>query len=192
MKRISQVCEVNTDTLGNENVEKKFFYVELSAINQGNIALPDEPIAFEDLPSRARRIPHQHDVIMATVRPNLLGYATWDNELPNYLLSTGFALITQKSADDKDFIYQSLYGDVIQRQIHGLVTGSNYPAINSTEVKGLYLCWPKNIEERKRIGLLFRAIDNEIDLHSKKLATFQQQKKGLMQRLLTGEVRVKV
>ena len=35
------------------------------------------------------------------------------------------------------------------------------------------------------------ASDAEIELHEKKLAALQEQKKGLMQRLLTGQVRVK-
>ena len=190
MKKVSRFSKVNSDALGNEGSGKDFFYVELSAVNKGQIPFPSEAISYDNLPSRARRIPRKHDVIMATVRPNLLGYATWDNELPDHLVSTGFALISPKSPTDKDFIYQSLYGDVIQRQIHGLVTGSNYPAINATEVKKLYLCWPKNPDERKKIGEVFRAINDEIGLHEKKLAALQQQKKGLMQRLLTGQVRV--
>ncbi|MEA3349402.1 MAG: hypothetical protein U9Q82_02135 [Chloroflexota bacterium] len=52
--------------------------------------------------------------------------------------------------------------------------------------------WPKNPDERKKLGQVFRAIDDEIYLHTQKLAALQQQKKGLIQRLLTGEVRVEV
>ncbi|MCW5847527.1 MAG: restriction endonuclease subunit S [Anaerolineae bacterium] len=39
---------------------------------------------------------------------------------------------------------------------------------------------------------VLRACDDEIDLLQQKLAALEQQKKGLMQRLLTGQVRVKV
>jgi len=192
MKKVRQIGKVNADTLGNDGSGKKYYYVELSMVSEGDITFPTEPIAYVNLPSRARRIPHEHDVIMATVRPNLLGYATWDDELPDHLVSTGFALISPKLPVDKDFIYQSLYGDVIQRQIHGLVTGSNYPAINSTEVKNLNLCWPKNSHEREKIGQVFRSIDDEINLLIQKLKALQKQKKGLMHRLLTGDMRVKV
>jgi type I restriction enzyme, S subunit len=192
VKKINQVGRVNADTLGSDVNGKKYHYVELSAVDRGNITFPEETLAFDDLPSRARRIPHKHDVIMATVRPNLLAYATWDKELSDYLFSTGFALISPKTADDKDFIYYSLYGNLIQRQIHGLVTGSNYPAINSTEVRELILFWPSDSEERKKIGQVFKALDDEIKLLTRKLSLLQQQKKGLMQRLLTGQVRVKV
>lgn len=46
------------------------------------------------------------------------------------------------------------------------------------------------LEEQHRITDLLKTADQEIDLHTQKLAALQQQKKGLMQRLLTGEVRV--
>jgi type I restriction enzyme S subunit len=49
-----------------------------------------------------------------------------------------------------------------------------------------------SIEEQKKSGGTLSAIDEYINVLSKKLELIQQQKKGLMQRLLTGQVRVKV
>lgn len=45
-------------------------------------------------------------------------------------------------------------------------------------------------EEQGRIASVLQACDHEIQLLQQKLAALQQQKKGLMQRLLTGQVRV--
>ncbi|MBT4459843.1 MAG: hypothetical protein HOC56_16390 [Anaerolineae bacterium] len=45
--------------------------------------------------------------------------------------------------------------------------------------------------EQQKIAEVLQASDAEIELHEKKLAALQEQKKGLMQRLLTGQVRVK-
>jgi len=39
---------------------------------------------------------------------------------------------------------------------------------------------------------VLQGCDNQIALHTRKLEALKQQKKGLMQRLLTGEVRVQV
>jgi type I restriction enzyme S subunit len=49
-----------------------------------------------------------------------------------------------------------------------------------------------SIEEQKKIGGTLVAIDEYIKALTKKLELFQQQKKGLMQKLLTGQIRVKV
>lgn len=48
------------------------------------------------------------------------------------------------------------------------------------------------IEEQKQIAAILSYADKEVKLHEQKLGILQQQKKGLMQKLLTGEVRVKI
>jgi type I restriction enzyme S subunit len=49
-----------------------------------------------------------------------------------------------------------------------------------------------SMNEQKGIAEILHACDIEIDLHVKTLTSLRQQKKGLMQYLLTGEVRVVV
>ena len=48
-----------------------------------------------------------------------------------------------------------------------------------------------SLQEQAKLSTLFAACDQELDLLQQKLAALQQQKKGLMQQLLTGRVRVK-
>lgn len=47
------------------------------------------------------------------------------------------------------------------------------------------------IEEQKRIASILNTARQEIDLHKKQLAALQKQKRGLMQKLLTGKIRLK-
>ncbi|NVM22839.1 MAG: restriction endonuclease subunit S [Desulfobacterales bacterium] len=187
------IAKVNTETLGSKaDPDHRYLYIDLSSVDRGTIVIPEERQRFADLPSRARRVLHKGDVIMATVRPNLLGFAVCDFEPQDVLCSTGFALISPQNSSDSEFIYQNLYTGTVLCQVHGLVTGSNYPAINASEVNKLKLLWPKSIEERKKIGAVLKACDTEIDLLTQKLAALQRQKKGLMQQLLTARTRVKV
>jgi type I restriction enzyme S subunit len=51
------------------------------------------------------------------------------------------------------------------------------------------VCIP-TLAEQQAIAALLRACDGEIDLLNRKLALLREQKKGLMQQLLTGKVRV--
>jgi type I restriction enzyme, S subunit len=48
------------------------------------------------------------------------------------------------------------------------------------------------VEEQKKIAGVLGAFDNQIGLLKKYLVKLQKQKNGLMQKLLTGEIRVKV
>lgn len=49
-----------------------------------------------------------------------------------------------------------------------------------------------DVEEQKAIGSILKAATAEQKFYEQKLAALQQLKKGLMQKLLTGEVRVKI
>jgi type I restriction enzyme S subunit len=53
------------------------------------------------------------------------------------------------------------------------------------------ICLPC-LEEQRKIADLIMKIDREITIYSQQLEMFARQKKGLMQKLLTGEIRVKV
>lgn len=49
---------------------------------------------------------------------------------------------------------------------------------------------PKSIEEQKKIATVLGTVSKEIKLLKEEVALYQKQKKGLMQKLLTGKVRV--
>jgi type I restriction enzyme S subunit len=57
-------------------------------------------------------------------------------------------------------------------------------------IKGLIVRIPNLAEERK-IALLLFGLDKEVELLENEMKFLWQQKQGLMQRLITGEVRVK-
>ena len=59
-------------------------------------------------------------------------------------------------------------------------------------VKKLSIKMPSNIAEQKAIADVLSTADDEINLLNQKLETLKEQKKGLMQQLLTGQTRVKV
>lgn len=59
-------------------------------------------------------------------------------------------------------------------------------------VKKLSIKMPSDISEQQAIADVLSTADEEIDLLNKKLEALKEQKKGLMQQLLTGQIRVKV
>ena len=63
--------------------------------------------------------------------------------------------------------------------------------LSGTIVKELSVDFP-SLKEQKAIGDFFRQLDNLITLHQRKLEEMKNQKKALMQLLLTGIVRVRL
>lgn len=99
---------------------------------------------------------------------------------------------TDSTVDDR-FLYRVLKTETY-RQIFELNTNASVNRRGSLrwkEFSKIQVPIP-SLEEQRRIADFFEACDMEINLLQQKLTALQQQKKGLMQRLLTGEVRVKV
>ena len=70
----------------------------------------------------------------------------------------------------------------------------NHGLLNMTteDFFNILLYYPEDKNEQQKIAEILNNCDEEIRLLDKKLEILKQQKKGLMQKLLTGEIRVKV
>lgn len=164
-----------------------FCYIDIASATQGRLLLPDDEIEYRDAPSRARRVLRDQDVIMSTVRPNLKAFAYCRLPPGNFVASTGFAVLRAKEGTDPRFILYSILSDDVTRQIERFVVGSNYPAINSSDVKRLRI---PNLSpgEQQRIGEIIGTVDEAIEQTEALIAKTQQIKAGLMHDLFTRGV----
>lgn len=191
VKKLSDVSCINRESLnGNIEADYEFYYYDLSCVDNGKIYKPNNKIKFKDAPSRARRVFQKNDILFSMVRPYLKGFAYIDFECKDCICSTGFSVISSNKANDAKFIYYNLFGTVIENQVNKLLVGSNYPAINSSDVENLKIPYPKLDMEREKIGHILSTWDKAIELKEKLIEQKKEQKKGLMQRLLTGKVRL--
>lgn len=193
VKKLQDIAFTNKTTLSDNTDESYCFsYIDLSSVDKGIINYPKSKITFKDSPSRARRVVKKYDVLMSTVRPYLLAFAKIDSDIEDTICSTGFAVLSPFINSDYSYIYHLLFTNSLINQVNKLLAGSNYPAINSSEVKNLGIIYPKNVHERIIIASVLSLADKEIELLKKKRDQLKLQKKSLMQKLLTGQVRVKV
>lgn len=167
-------------------------YVDLTSVKQGEIELPQEKIRFSESPSRARRLAKLGDVIMSTVRPNLKGFAYLDLPGDDLVFSTGFAILQAKPGTDARYLYHCLYSSGVEGQIQARVTGSNYPALNAGDLNTMLFPFPDDKSKQFAIANFLFALDSEIKLLNQTLFKLRTQKRGLMQKLLTGKWRVTV
>ncbi|MEQ4694446.1 restriction endonuclease subunit S [Providencia manganoxydans] len=189
---LSDLVYVDRKSLGKKTPDNfKFKYISLSNVDFGMISKELEVHEFSTAPSRARRVLQDGDILMSTVRPNLKGFAKVTSCYADCIASTGFAVLTPKKKVSGDYIYQYIFSAHVTGQIDSLVVGSNYPAINSSDVSGLKVYCPA-FEEQQKIASVLTAADKEIEFLEAKLAHLKEEKKALMQQLLTGKRRVKV
>ena len=104
-------------------------------------------------------------------------------------IGRGISAIKSKRKMSQSFLYQWFLW--FEPKWCYLSQGSTFESINSDDIKTLKLSVP-NFEEQQKIAAVLSAADTEISTLEKKLACLKDEKKALMQQLLTGKRRVKV
>ncbi len=92
---------------------------------------------------------------------------------------------------DVNFLIQILSSELIQKQYKRLAAGGVVSNISSELVYAVKVDLP-SIPEQQKIATVLTSADKEIELLEQQLADLQQEKKALMQQLLTGKKRVKL
>jgi len=191
-KRFEDVCIVDKECLPeNTDPSFRFAYISLSDVEKGKILNTVQHISFDEAPSRARRILHDFDVLMATVRPNLQAFALLGSAIKNMIGSTGFAVLSEKDNNSTEYIYHYLFTDHATRQINNLVAGSNYPAISSSAVKQLEINIPTSLPEQRKIARILSSVDAVIEKTEAAIAKYKAIKSGMMRDLFTRGIDLK-
>jgi type I restriction enzyme S subunit len=109
------------------------------------------------------------------------------------IVSPAYTVVKPRSEIDVDFIgYLFQLPSVIykfRRYSQGMV--SDTWTLRYDNFAAIKVRIPK-LEEQKKIAAVLQTCDREIELLEQKRDALQRQKKGLMQRLLTGRVRVTI
>lgn len=112
-----------------------------------------------------------------------------DETLTNCNLTRGLALIRTSDNIDPDYLMWAIRSRNLRLQISKQVNGSALKEIPLKGLRGVKAPIPKLIEQEK-IASILSTVENKLNLLKKQKAETQQLKKGLMQKLLTGEWRV--
>jgi len=105
----------------------------------------------------------------------------YDSCIDNNLMA-----LTLKQNLNIEFIYYKL----LNSELSKLSNMGALPSINGNDVGNLKIKIPTDLNEQKAIAKILTTVDKEINLLQQELELIKQQKKGLMQLLLTGIVRV--
>ena len=189
-KRLGEIVDTDPENLGSDTrPDYAFNYISLEDVDTGTLRSYSEQV-FQTAPSRARRRLRPNDVLVSTVRPNLLSHLLFTNEGGNWVCSTGFCVVRcGQGVTHPYFVFSQVFSDGVKRQIEALLTGSNYPAINSRDVRALLIPIP-NYDEQTAIANIRWDLDAEIAALEAKLAKAREVKQGMMQELLTGRIRL--
>ena len=190
VKRLGEICDIDKESLSSKtDPEYKFDYISLSDVDSDNFEISTSKQIFKTAPSRARRIVKKGDVIISTVRLNLQAFFLIKNNVENLIVSTGFAVLTPQKNVLGEYLIQYVFSDKVSRQFFQLVVGSNYPAVNSSDIAHLKLAIPP-IKEQEKICNVLQLWDTAIAKQTALIEKLTLRKRGLMKQLLTGKKRL--
>ena len=185
---LKEFCIINPNN--NKTLPNKFFYIDLESVINGQIACKLNAINKDNAPSRAARILQVNDLLYQTVRPYQRNNYLFSNELElPTVASTGYAQMRTTKNSIK-FLYQLIHTDEFVNNVMKRCTGTSYPAINSTDLSNIIISVP-NIEEQEKIAGFLSKVDELINEYEGEVKDLEEQKKGLMQKIFSQQIRFK-
>jgi type I restriction enzyme S subunit len=192
--KLKDIVEIDRESRdpSREMPDKTFLYVDIDSVEGGTGKIRNpKRILGKEAPSRARRIIHENDVIMSTVRPYLKAFAIVPKEYDNQICSTGFAVLSCGDAVLPYFLLNVLFSSQTIAQCNRMMVGGQYPALNQSQVSEIEIPLPP-LSEQQKIADIFSTMDKKLELERNEKERLERTKHGLMDLLLTGKIRIKV
>ena len=175
VKRLKYSSSINDETLP-ETTDPgfEFSYVDISSVNSDAGIIKTERMAFEDAPSRARRIVRDGDTIVSTVRTYLRAIAPIREPEENLIVSTGFAVVRPRSIDP-DFLSYALRESGFIDTVVARYVGGSYPAVNASDIATIPIPFPPCSEQH--------AIADFLDRETTRIDTLVAKRRALIEKL---------
>jgi type I restriction enzyme S subunit len=129
--------------------------------------------------------------IVLTTRGTVGNIAYFDSSVAfeNMRINSGMVLIRIQENLDSKYLYKIMTSELIQKNIQNIAFGSAQPQLTVKEIKNFKIPIPP-LEEQNQIAEILSTTDEKLETLRAKKEVFETLKKGLMQKLLSGEVRV--
>ena len=111
-------------------------YIDLANAKDNEIA-EVTIYAFDEAPSRARRVLRDGDTIVGTVRPGNRSFAFIHQPASNLTASTGFAVLRPRKIENTEFVYLAATQDSSIEHLAHVADGGAYPAVRPEVVAGI-------------------------------------------------------
>jgi type I restriction enzyme, S subunit len=187
MGKVSDVCNVNINTLSIKDEIDEINYIEISEVKKGIIKNIYTYKRGEE-PSRAKRKLTHGDIALSTVRPNRGSYFLSIYPEKKLIASTGFAVFSPTSVP-YSFLYCFLTDDEQIEYYGRMADGAAYPAINSSVIMNIDIINPSadvlQLFNDVVENLYLRINEN---LNENKVLT--QLRDSLLPKLMTGKIEI--
>lgn len=171
-KRLGEVAEINPESISNKNFYNTISYVDISSVKEG-ILYGVCNYSINNAPERAKRILRNNDIIISTVRPNLKAYYFVNNDIPNLICSTGFAVLRAKNKIVSRFLYYLISNESFINYLSLIAKGSAYPAVDKKDFINAKINIP-DIATQEKIADILSTYDDLIENNNRRIEILEQ------------------
>ena len=173
---MSSACEINPKT---GSLDNQFLYIDLESVVKGSL-VKRQIIEKDGAPSRAQRVLKENDILYQCVRPYQLNNYIFEGDTIQCVASTGYAQL--RTTQFPLYIFQALHTKRFTNQVLERCTGTNYPAINSSDLGTVEvpIC---SLPEQVKIGSLLALIDSRIKTQSKIIEELTALRSALLEKV---------
>lgn len=185
---LSEVALLNPESWTAKKHPRTVAYIDLANAKNNEVA-EITSYAFDEAPSRARRVLRSGDTIVGTVRPGNRSFAFIYNASSNLTGSTGFAVLRPVEPESTEFVYLSATQDSAIEHFAHVADGGAYPAVRPEVVVGIRSVLPSNevMKVFHDVTAPLLALIGANQLQAQTLATLRD---TLLPRLISGQLRL--
>ncbi|WP_211659349.1 NADAR domain-containing protein [Paracoccus indicus] len=175
--------------------EYEFDYLDISCVGTGFLTAKPERMKFEDAPSRARQIVQKGDTILSTVRTYLKAVYFIDEERPDLIASTGFAVLRPVERVEPRLLGYVLQSSTFIERVIRASIGVAYPAISEARLGTLHVAFAPDLVEQKaildHIAAETAAFDKAIEKAQNEITLIREYRERLIADVVTGKLDVR-
>lgn len=194
VKKLKYVAKVNYENLTEkEDEDLLIHYIDISSVDSDGNIISITEYNYSDAPSRARRRVKIGDTILSTVRTYLKAIAFIGEEKNNLICSTGFAVISPLDVFIPKFLFYIFRSQIIIEKIMAASKGVSYPAVDSEDVKCIFVWYPSKEEQLQIVQHIeeeTKRIDDKIAKTEKEIELLLEYRTALISEVVTGKIKV--
>lgn len=184
--KVEEVCHKKINKFEPRESNKIYPYIGLEHIEAHSHILNGYGKSNETLSTKNMFV--TNDILYGKLRPYL--NKVWKAEFDG-VCTTEILVILANDRIEQDYLYYLLQQKRFVEYANSMTEGTSLPRVNWDDIQKYKIALPPK-EEQFRIIKILTEVDTKIETEQAHKIEMEQLKKGLMQVLLTGEVRVDV
>jgi type I restriction enzyme S subunit len=185
---LDSIAALNPESWSAKHHPDRILYVDLANTKENQIEGITE-LAFDEAPSRARRVLRDGDVIVGTVRPGNRSFARISVDRAGLTGSTGFAVLRAHHHSDQALVYIAATRDEAIERLAQLADGGAYPAVRPEVVAGTpVVIAPESV--RQAFGEVANHLLASVGSNQEQSRYLADLRDTLLPRLISGQLRL--